>query len=120
MHLEARSQRKARALEAIKKVDNDRYLFVTVGRIFWAERKLDKAANWFERAVVLDSDWGDSWAWYMKFLKQHGTEEKIAEVKEKIVLAEPKHGELWAKMAKDPVNVSKGVEEILELVVKDL
>ncbi|KAL3424091.1 Pre-mRNA-splicing factor prp1 [Phlyctema vagabunda] len=73
-HLEPRTQRKPRSLEAIKKVDSDPILFVTVARIFWGERKLEKAQNWFEKAIVLDSDLGDTWAWYYKFLLQHGTE----------------------------------------------
>lgn len=73
-HLEARTQRKPRSLEAIKKVDNDPILFVTVARIFWAERRLEKAATWFEKAILLDSDLGDTWAWYYKFLLQHGTD----------------------------------------------
>lgn len=73
-HLEPRTQRKPRALEAIKKVDNDPILFVTIARIFWGERRLEKAQNWFEKAILLDSDLGDAWAWYYKFLLQHGTE----------------------------------------------
>jgi pre-mRNA-processing factor 6 len=73
-HLEPRTQRKPRSLEAIKKVDNDSILFVTVARIFWGERKLEKAQNWFEKAIILDSDLGDTWAWYYKFLMQHGTD----------------------------------------------
>ncbi|KAK2624950.1 hypothetical protein QTJ16_005319 [Diplocarpon rosae] len=73
-HLEARTQRKPRALEAIKKVDNDPILFVTIARIFWGERRLEKAQNWFEKAILLDSDLGDTWAWYFKFLLQHGTD----------------------------------------------
>ena len=73
-HLEPRTQRKPRSLEAIKKVDNDPTLFVTVARIFWGERKLDKAMSWFEKAIVLDRDLGDTWAWYYRFLMQHGTE----------------------------------------------
>lgn len=73
-HLEARTQRKPRALEAIKKVDNDPILFVTIARIFWGERRLEKAQNWFEKAILLDSDIGDTWAWYYKFLLQHGTD----------------------------------------------
>ena len=73
-HLEARTQRKPRSLEAIKKVENDPTLFVTVARVFWAERRLEKAASWFEKAILLDSDLGDTWAWYLKFLMQHGTE----------------------------------------------
>src|SRR5699024_3417103 len=73
-HLEPRTQRKARSLEAIKKVDNDPILFITVARIFWGERRLEKAMTWFEKAILSDSDLGDGWAWYFKFLLQHGTE----------------------------------------------
>jgi pre-mRNA-processing factor 6 len=119
-HLEPRTQRKPRSLEAIKKVDNDPLLFVGVARIFWADRKLEKAQNWFEKALVLDSDSGDSWAWYYRFLCQHGTEEKRAEVVSKCVLSEPSHGEVWERVAKDPRNVRKGVAEILKLVAEEL
>ena len=73
-HLEARTHRKPRSLEAIKKVDNDPILFVTVARIFWSERRLEKAMTWFEKAIVANSDLGDTWAWYYKFLLQHGTD----------------------------------------------
>lgn len=73
-HLESRTHRKPRSLEAIKKVDNDPILFVTVARIFWSERRLEKAMTWFEKAIVANSDLGDTWAWYYKFLLQHGTD----------------------------------------------
>lgn len=73
-YLEPRTQRKPRSLEAIKKIDNDPILFVTIARIFWGERRLEKAATWFEKAIILDSDLGDTWAWYYKFLLQHGTD----------------------------------------------
>lgn len=76
-YLEPRTQRRPRSLEAIKKVENDPILFVTVARIFWGERRLEKAASWFEKAIFLDSDLGDTWAWYFKFLMQHGTEVSI-------------------------------------------
>jgi pre-mRNA-processing factor 6 len=115
MHLESRTQRKPRALEAIKKVEKDPQLFVVVGRIFWAERRLDKAATWFTKAVVLDPDYGDGWVWYYKFLEQHGTEEKKAEVLSKAAMAEPKHGEIWQAVNKDPKNARAGVEEILKI-----
>jgi pre-mRNA-processing factor 6 len=120
MHLENRKQRKARALEAIRLVENDKFLFVAVARIFWAERKLDKAVSWFEKAVLLDADYGDTWAWYMRFLNQHGTDEKKAEVVRQCGLAEPKHGEVWQRVAKDPKNAGKKVDEILAIVVKEV
>jgi pre-mRNA-processing factor 6 len=119
-HLEQRTQRKPRSLEAIKKVDNDPILFVAVARIFWNERKLDKAQNWFEKALVLDSDNGDTWAWYYKFLLQHGTEEKRGEVISKCIMNEPRHGEYWQAVAKNPQNARKDVEGILKLVADAL
>ncbi|KZF20088.1 hypothetical protein L228DRAFT_224022 [Xylona heveae TC161] len=119
-HLEPRTHRKPRSLEAIKKVDNDPLLFVTVARIFWGERRLEKASSWFEKAILLDADLGDTWAWYYKFLLQHGTEEKKEDVISKCILSEPKHGEVWQRVAKDPRNAFKLVDEILQLVVKEL
>lgn len=119
-HLEARTQRKPRMVEAMRKVDNDPHLFVTVARNFWYERRLDKAMAWFEKALVADSDNGDVWAWYVKFLAQHGTEEKRAEVLSKLVAVEPRHGEVWAEVAKAPENAGKGTEEILKLVMARL
>ncbi|KAF7175332.1 hypothetical protein CNMCM7691_007923 [Aspergillus felis] len=119
-HLEPRAQRKARSLEAIKKVDNDPILFITVARIFWGERRLEKAMTWFEKAIVSDSDHGDGWAWYYKFLLQHGTEEKRADVVAKCVSTEPKHGEVWQSVAKDPANARKSTEEILKMVADRL
>ena len=136
-HLEARTHRKPRALEAIKKVDNDPILFVTIARIFWGERRLEKAQNWFEKAILLDSDIGDAWAWYYKFLMQHGTDvssqkihschntntnvqEKRADVIAKMILSEPRHGEVWQSVAKDPKNSGKSQEDILKMVVGKL
>ncbi|KAJ5627570.1 RNA-processing protein HAT helix [Penicillium herquei] len=140
-HLEPRAQRKARSLEAIKKVDNDPILFITVARIFWGERRLEKAMTWFEKAIVSDSDYGDGWAWYYKFLLQHGTEvrftsihskrfmtetntfifqEKRSDVISKCISTEPKHGEVWQSIAKDPTNAYKTSDEILKLVASTI
>ncbi|KAI1501486.1 pre-mRNA splicing factor [Biscogniauxia marginata] len=119
-HLTARPQRKPRALEAIKEVDNDPTLLVAVARIFWGERRLEKAQSWFEKALVRDSDLGDSWAWYYKFLLEHGTEEKREEVVSKCIGVEPRHGEVWQAVAKNPRNAGKGVEEVLKLVAAEL
>ncbi|CAI7664364.1 unnamed protein product [Penicillium glandicola] len=119
-YLEPRAQRKARSLEAIKKVENDPILFITVARIFWGERRLEKAMTWFEKAIVSDSDYGDGWAWYYKFLMQHGTEEKRSDVVSKCISMEPKHGEFWQSIAKDPANAYKSTEEILKLVANTI
>ncbi|KAJ2902074.1 PRP1 splicing factor [Zalerion maritima] len=119
-HLEPRTTRRPRSLEAIKKVDSDPILFVAVARLFWGERKLEKAQNWFEKALVLDSDQGDTWAWYYKFLLQHGEKEKVREVVEKCRDVKPCHGEVWQTVAKNPKNAKLGTEEVLGLVAKEL
>jgi pre-mRNA-processing factor 6 len=141
--LQPRTQRKPQALEAIKAVDQDPVLLVTVARIFWAERKLDKAMSWFEKSIVVDSDLGDTWGWYMKFLKQHGTDvsspqqrpgeyvsrgihsltfaqEKSEDVIAKCVATEPKHGEVWQRVRKDPKHAFWSTEEVLKQVVEEL
>lgn len=43
-------------------------------RLFWSERKITKAREWFHRTVKIDSDLGDAWALFYKFELQHGTE----------------------------------------------
>ena len=120
LHLEPRTQRKQRSLEAIRKVENDSVLFVTVARIFWGERRLEKASSWFEKALVLDPLQGDSWGWYWKFLLEHGLEEKRQDVLEKCGAAEPKYGEVWASVRKEPGNQNLTIEETLKKVAEIL
>lgn len=43
-------------------------------RLFWTERKLSKAREWFQRAVKIDPDLGDAWGYFYKFELLHGTE----------------------------------------------
>lgn len=43
-------------------------------RLFWSQRKITKAREWFHRTVKIDSDLGDAWAFFYKFELQHGTE----------------------------------------------
>lgn len=143
-YLEPRTQRKTRCLEAMKKCEDDPVLLITIARIFWSERSLDKAMGWFEKAIVLNSDYGDGWSWYYKFLLEHGSEvcdpdparfastlllessanidlqEKREDVVSKCNTVEPKHGEVWQSVAKDPANARKSTEQILHLVVDNL
>jgi pre-mRNA-processing factor 6 len=119
-YLEARTHRRPRLVEAIEKVGNDAVLYVAVARNFWAERKLPKALSWFEKAILVDPDYGDTWAWYWKFLQQHGSEEKREDVLSKLTVTEPRHGEVWQRVAKDPRARFKNSEEILKAVAKEL
>lgn len=118
--MESRPQRKARSTDALKKTDNDPQVIVTVARLFWSERKVEKARNWFNRAVKTDPDIGDHWAWYLKFEMQHGDEPKQLDVIKRCVSAEPHHGENWCKISKDITKVGSSTEQILLLVTAQL
>ncbi|KAK0614223.1 PRP1 splicing factor, N-terminal-domain-containing protein [Immersiella caudata] len=120
LELEPRTQRKTLLAEAVKKVEHDPILLVTAARLLWTERKLDRAQTWFEKALLLDRDMGDTWAWYYKFLVQHGTNEKREELVAKCVLNDPSHGEHWQAIAKHPKNANKKTDEILKLVAASL
>jgi pre-mRNA-processing factor 6 len=69
---EPRQTRRSKSVDALKKVGEDPYVLCTVARLFWAERKVEKARSWFGRATKADPDLGDTWAWWLKFELEHG------------------------------------------------
>ena len=113
---EPRPARKTRSADALRKTKDNPLVICTVARIFWSERKIEKAREWFGRALAQDSDLGDVWAWWLKFEKQHGTEETRQEVINRCIAAEPHHSPVWQSVAKDDKNIGKTTKEILEIV----
>lgn len=118
--LEPRATRKARSVDALKKSAEDPIIICTVARLFWAEGKIEKARQWFQRAIATDSDRGETWAWWLKFERQHGTKEHQQMVIDGCASAEPHHSQAWQVVAKDMRNTGKGTKEILELVTAGL
>jgi len=118
--MEPRPQRKTKSVDALKKCDNDPYVVVALARLFWAERKVDKARGWFERAVKLDPDNGDSWAYFYRFELQHGTEEQQRTLIQRVTSADPHHGAHWPRVAKAMGNVAAKPEQVLALVAQAL
>ena len=72
-----------------------------MSRLFWRDRKEEKARSWCNRAVTLDPDLGDAWANYYAFELQHGTEEQQKEVLRRCIAADPHHGDGWTAVSKD-------------------
>lgn len=112
-----RPQRKMKSVDALKRCDHDAYVIAAVARLFWHDRKVDKARNWLNRAVTLAPDIGDFWALLYKFELQHGTEEQQHEVVRKCIAAEPRHGERWIAISKAVENAHIPVEAVLKKVV---
>ncbi|KAL3680864.1 hypothetical protein R1sor_023820 [Riccia sorocarpa] len=112
-----RQQRKTKSIDALKKCDHDPFVIAAVAKLFWHDRKVDKARSWLNRAVTLAPDVGDFWAQLYKFELQHGTEEQQQEVLKRCSAAEPRHGERWTRVSKAVENAHQPTEAILKKVV---
>eukprot|EP00124_Ichthyophonus_hoferi_P000393 Ihof_evm3s14 gene=Ihof_evmTU3s14 len=71
--MEGRAQRKTKSVDALKRCDNDAYVLLAVAYLFWSERKVSKAREWFGRALKVDSSIGDIWAAFYRFEVLHGS-----------------------------------------------
>ncbi|KAL3632313.1 Protein STABILIZED1 [Castilleja foliolosa] len=112
-----RPQQKTKSRDALKRCGNDPHVQAAVGKLFWHDRKFDKARSWFNRVVTIAPDIGDFWALYYKFEMQHGTEESQKDVLNRCVAAEPKIGEKWQAVSKAVENSHLPTEVILKKVV---
>lgn len=106
----------ARFSDAFKQCDTDPMLIAAGARIFAETRKLKSAREWFERAVKTSGIVGDVWASYYQFELHHGTEAQRNAIVRRCVEAEPKYGEKWTSVSKDPENIALTTEEILKRV----
>lgn len=115
-----RSVQKRKSLDALQKADTDPYVVLSVAKLFWHDRKYDKAQKWFERATSLNPDLGDAWIWWAYFETEQGNDNQRIEVELKCKQAEPKHGERWQSIAKIPANRQNSTIDTLRLGVQAL
>lgn len=118
--LESAPQKNARAMDALKKCDQDPFVMLAVARLFWMNRQIDKARVWLKRTTALDPKYGDAWAFYFKFEMEYGSEEEQKAVLTLCLQAEPNLGEEWIKVAKHIDHSTWKTEQILREVVKNL
>ena len=118
--LEPRPARKSKSTDALKKCENDALVVMTIARLFWFERKYEKARNWFHRAAKTNPDLGDVWAWWLKFEMMHGDSSQVDFVIQKCNEADPKHGEKWISVSKNVNNSVKSTKDIVMMVAAEL
>ena len=118
--MQPRATRRRKSIDAANKCEGDVHFVVAVALLFWTERRLAKVRDWFQRAVRLDSDFGDTYAYWFKFEMLHGTEEEQRLVMKMCLDAEPHHGEKWCAVSKDLRNYRKKTHELLPLVADSL
>ncbi|KAK9462621.1 PRP1 splicing factor, N-terminal-domain-containing protein [Lipomyces oligophaga] len=117
--MESRTQRKPRLIDALKKCDNDPIVIAAIAKLFYAERKREKAKSWLEKAIKADSDNGDHWALLYKLLDTTGASQAEKDTFYKQFFdADPRHGEQWPQIAKDVNNFGKTKIELLELTAQ--
>ncbi|XP_045789815.1 protein STABILIZED1-like [Trifolium pratense] len=117
IELAPRPERKGKSKDALNICGHDPHVIAAVAKLFWIDRKVDKARSWLNRAVTLAPDIGDFWALCYKFELWHGTEENQNNVLKRCVVAEPKHGEKWQAVSKAVENSHQSTESILKKVV---
>ncbi|MCP9262881.1 Pre-mRNA-processing factor 6 [Dirofilaria immitis] len=118
--MEERHGRRTKSVDALKKCEHNADVLLAVAKLFWTERKIRKAREWFQRTVKIDPDFGDAWAFFYKFELLHGSQEEQELVKKKCLQAEPRHGELWQQVSKDVENWRKRTDEILAELAEKL
>jgi len=115
-----KGQQKSKSLDALKKADNDPHVVLSVARLFWRDRKYEKAQKWFDRAVLLSPDFGDAWAWFYAFLMDQGDDTSRSAVQERCAKAEPAHGAKWQSEAKKVGAGKRSKVDILKIVAARL
>ncbi|XP_030829995.1 pre-mRNA-processing factor 6 [Strongylocentrotus purpuratus] len=118
--MEARPQRKTKSVDALKRCEHDPHVLLAVSKLFWSERKLTKAREWFTRTVKIEPDLGDAWAYFYRFELLYGNEEQQKTVRDRCILAEPHHGETWCAVSKGIENWRKKTDEILPIAADNV
>jgi len=113
---EPRASRKTKSVDALRKTKDNPIIVCTVARVLWTDRVIERAREWFSRATATDPDLGDNWGWWLKFEREHGTEEQREAIRIKCAAAAPHHSPIWQSVAKDTRNTRKSTREILEIV----
>lgn len=116
--MEPRPQRKTKSVDGLRRCEHDPHVLLAASKMFWSERKIAKAREWFNRTVKIDPDLGDAWANFYKFELMHGDEESQSAVHKRCTAAEPRHGEQWCHISKDIKHWRLKTDEILPLVAE--
>lgn len=114
--IEARTGQKAKSADGIRACPESGMVLTEIARFLWRGGRIDKAREWFRRAVEMEPEIGDSWATWVAFEREVGDAERVKKVFDAAVLAEPRVGEGWINVSKQPGNEGLEVENTLTQV----
>lgn len=111
-------QRRTYISTALKEKEDDPYIILSAGKLFWSLRKINNARVWLKRAVATNGDIGDFWGLLYVFELQNGNADQQNEVVQGCIHANPHHGSVWASIRKQKENRRKTIPDILKLVAE--
>lgn len=113
------NQQKAKCLLALEKLPENVHVLCEVAKFFWRSGKMKQAKDWFERGIVAEPTWGDTWCWYSSFFQKTKRKQKdLISIQARCVAAEPTHGKYWVQVSKKVGNEMCKKDEIFLQVVK--
>ena len=89
-----------RCVDALNKCDDDPHVSLACAKVFWMNRRLEKAKAWLDRVVIKDPKYGDAWIYLYMYTLQFEQEEAQKKVLERCVKAAPNKGEIWTSISK--------------------
>lgn len=129
--LESRKAQKARSVEAVKVCGNNPIVITEVARYLWRSNKLEKAREWFRRAVNTHPEYADGWACLIAYERDmdskpsssissgHALKKTPEELVDEACLHDLKRGERWISLRKKVGNETLTNKQVL-LQVSDL
>ena len=129
IRLEELPKRRARAFAALTAIGEpaDPLVLTEVARLFARESQMDKARDWFRRAVDVAPENGDAYCWLLRqIVRDMATPGAADAVKaegrallDELDAAAPRYGELWISVAKgDMAYWRRKPREVAEAVMK--
>jgi pre-mRNA-processing factor 6 len=94
IRLEPRQTRKAKTVDALEKCEEAPEVLVEAARLFWEDRKMEKARLWFRKSLSKAGKWGDAVIYFYQF-EQEQTDSHAEELLQEVATSKYKYGEVW-------------------------
>lgn len=123
--LESRKAQKERSVEAVKVCGNNPIVITEVARFLWRSNKLEKAREWFCRAVNTHPEYADGWAYLIAYERDmaskpsssipsdHALKKKPDELVDEACLHDLKRGDRWISVRKKVGNEKLTNKQVL-------
>lgn len=119
--MEPRSTMGEKAVDALKKCENHRYVVLEVANLFFNQGNVVKCRKWFEKIVTTWPSFGDAWVYFYKLEKTYGKRRKVEDIKRRFAAASILYsGAVWVEYKEKSENRFLTDEDLLYEIEKKL